>query len=610
MRNDIMTCFILRENKFTNDEKESLFQIEDLIKSEKNIEKLKLMMKDKDVSILKKRVRLEVDGMGTREISCGALVMRCAAKNELYDVVELFFNNDFWGQTISDEIFLTFVLSEIKNPTILAQLIHNYKCQHGANEIEKFYFANPNHTNTGVTHNSWFDIFSIKEMNLTLKPSDIKIICDWIFDNIPLQYCYSQDNVPFGGVDFEFVSAFCKHQKIDIHYQFGKFQNTLLHCVCVPIECFNNISQRIKLMQFLLENEADIEIMDIFGRTPLEELFCPAYYRPEEEIEENEIVAILKFVLSNYKVSSRVLMILFLKSLQWGNFDYVPTLILNYALEKNDFDVRKSVIKINPKFCDNFKFTIQNLKSTEELQNELLEDEPLIEKTKQKKRKRETKKTQNKTHNHKKEKMKNNDHKEEKAKTVKVKPVSTSDKNIQTFQKLPDFVQNTTTYIENLKSKNLELKQVNEQQKLMLETIESQDLNSKNEIKNLKQKLRKQIKTSNLLNQELQPSLQARYLVENIFQDFFPSILIKGDLYQSIQNLRKIKNANPDLCDALEYCRKAGNSICHLTNRSQFEEKQFDNLDDKIKISFLTIFQELPDFTPKFESSLWKLISS
>ena len=234
-------------------------------------------------------------------------------------------------------------------------------------------------------------------------------------------------------------------------------------------------------MQFLLENGANIEIMDIFGRTPLEELFCPAYYRPEKEIEENEIVAILKFVLSNYKVSSRVLMILFLKSLQWGNFDYVPTLILNYALEKNNIDVRKSVIKINPKFCDNFKFTIQNLKSTEELQNELLEDEPLIEKTKQKKRKRETKKTQNKTHNHNKETMKNNDHKEEKAKTVKVKPVSTSDKNSQTFQKLPEepyFAQNTTTYIENLKSKNLELKQVNEQQKLMLETIESQDLNS------------------------------------------------------------------------------------------------------------------------------------
>ena len=118
MRNDIMTCFILRENRFTNDEKESLFQIEDLIKSEKNIEKLKLMMKDQDVSILKKRVRLEVDGMGTREISCGALVMRCAAKNELYDVVELFFNNDFWGQTSYDEIFLTFVLSEIKNHVI------------------------------------------------------------------------------------------------------------------------------------------------------------------------------------------------------------------------------------------------------------------------------------------------------------------------------------------------------------------------------------------------------------------------------------------------------------------------------------------------------------
>jgi chemotaxis protein histidine kinase CheA len=371
-------------------------------------------------------------------------------------------------------------------------------------------------------------------------------------------------------------------------------------------------------MQFLLENEADIEIMDIFGRTPLEELFCPAYYRPEEEIEENEIVAILKFVLSNYKVSSRVLMILFLKSLQWGNFDYVPTLILNYALEKNDFDVRKSVIKINPKFCDNFKFTIQNLKSTEELQNELLEDEPLIEKTKQKKRKRETKKTQNKIYNHKKETMKNNDHKEEKAKTVKVKPVSTSDKNIRTFQKLPEkpyFLQNTTTYIENLESKNLELKQINEQQKLMLETIENQNLNFKAENKdleksnkNLKKKLKKQNETTNSSNQEIHPYLQARYLVENIFQDFFPKIWVQGDLYQSIQNLRKIEHQN--LCNALEYCRKAGNAICHLTNRLQFEKKQLGNLNDEIKIAFLTIFQEFPTFTPNFESSLWRLISS
>ena len=165
----------------------------------------------------------------------------------------------------------------------------------------------------------------------------------------------------------------------------------------------------------------DIESMYIFGHTPLEQLFYTV--RNDKEIEENEIVAI------------RVLIIIFLRTLQnEKNFKDVSTLILNYALDKKNIDVRKSIIKIHPEFSEELKLKIKNLKTTKELQNELLEDEPLIEKKKQKRRKRKKKNLLNKANNEKKETMKKkNDQQQKKAK--KVQFVSTG-KNITLKLKL------------------------------------------------------------------------------------------------------------------------------------------------------------------------------